>query len=136
MNPLIRVHRKFFLLPGWIKEVVMSNIRSKPFICGYCYISLFGAEKPLPSPSLLVKCKYKPRKPKVCHSSCDLPIIKTNLAAASDKFDEVFPPSLSHKAGSRVKQNHLLLSLFCWSDHSLWAPDWWITGIFCWFGAC
>lgn len=111
MNPLIRVHRKFFLLPGWIKEVVMSNIRSKPFICGYCYISLFGAEKLLPSLSFLLKCKYKPRKPKVCQSSCDLPIIKTNLAAVSHKFDEVFPPSLSHSRKSDQAKSFALKSL-------------------------
>lgn len=40
VDPLIVVHRKcYFLPPGWINEVVVSNISSKPSIYGYCCIS-------------------------------------------------------------------------------------------------
>lgn len=44
MNPLIAVHRKCYFLPaGWINEVVVSNISSKPSIYGYCCISYFAS---------------------------------------------------------------------------------------------
>lgn len=80
VNPLIVVHRKRYFLPaGWINEVVVSNISSKPSIYGYCCISysasrdrqralkerrvLFGYVLASSLMRLLLLCRAEPQLP-------------------------------------------------------------------------